>query len=127
MNILSLLSSYIVWHYSRAFYGIFLLWMNSLWFVLHFFSISPLLKTLLSPWRRLQEKYQGGLDLENILTPIIVNTLMRIVGALIRLVIIGIGLVFFVGAIILGALFFIFWFFAPLIIVSLFLGGLALL
>lgn len=127
MNPLTLFSSYITWHYGTALSNIFSLWGTSIWFVLHFFSIPLLLKTLLSPWRRLQEEYKGGLDIENLFSHIIVNILMRLVGLFFRLVIIFIGVLFLIGVLAGGVMFFILWILAPIVIVVLISSGLALL
>ena len=127
MNPILLLTAYTQWHYGNAFVSMFVLWMNGLWFTTHFFSIFLLLKTLFSPWKRLTETYKGGLNLDNILELIIVNTLMRLVGAFFRSVIIVLGLVALAVVLISGALFFIIWFFAPIILFVLFFNSLALL
>ena len=127
MNPALLLKAYTQWHYGSAFISMFKHWMNGLWFTAHFFSIFLLLKTLLSPWKRIHETYKGGLNLENILELIIVNTLMRLVGAFFRLIIIAIGLVSLVVVLIGGALFIIVWFFAPVVILVLLFNSLALL
>lgn len=127
MNPLAFISTYIVWHYTQALSGTVRLWLNALWFVQHFFSLPLLAKTLFSPWRRLNETYQGGLNFENIASLIIVNTLMRLVGAVIRLFVIAIGLIAFITAFLGGIVFFVIWLLAPIVIPMFISVGLALL
>lgn len=114
---------YISWHYGRALTDIFRIWTNFLWFIYHFFSIPFLLSTLFSPWRRLHETYKGGLDFAELGTTIVINILMRIVGAVARLAIILFGLGILLSFFVLGILFFILWVLMPLIIVTLFTTG----
>ncbi len=127
MNFVLFFTSYVQWHYGRALRGIFMLWLNTLLFVVHYFSLLLLFKTLLAPWKRLQETYKGGIGLENILGLIIVNTVMRAVGAVIRLVVIAVGLAVLV-LVVVGFIPFVFlWILAPAAVVVLFLNGFALL
>jgi len=128
MAFLSVLPSYILWHYSRAFLSIFKIWTNFQWFIFHFFSIPTLFRTLLSPWKRLTEERGGKpLDFENIVGPIIVNTLMRLIGAIVRLTFIVIGLLSYLIVLTLGVVFIFAWIFAPLIIFYFITNGLLLI
>lgn len=127
MNPVAFISAYILWHYSSALSGIATLSIRALWFMTHFFSLSLLLRTLFSPWKRLHETYQGGLNLENLFSIIVVNTLMRIVGALFRIVVIAIGVICVIGVAVLSILFFVVWLLAPLVIITLFSVGISLL
>jgi len=124
---ITFIPSYVLWHYSKALENIVVLWLEALWFINHIFSITLLLQTLFTPWRRLRETYKGGLDLEDFFAMIITNILMRIVGAVIRLVVIVLGLIVLLSAFFGGILFFIAWLIAPVVIVTLFSGGLILL
>jgi len=125
MYFVELFSFYFSWHYSRALAGMFVVWSNFLWFIYNFFSIPLLIKTWISPWKRMQERYRGGLDLNNLFETVIVNVLMRIVGFFMRTIVIGMGLIFLLALIAFGAVFFILWLFFPMLIVFLALLGLA--
>ena len=75
--------------------------------ILHFFSISTLLGTLFSPWKRLKEDYKKGLDIAEFFTSLAVNILMRILGAIMRSVVILVGLFALVVVFALGLLVFV--------------------
>lgn len=105
MGIAFFLKAYISWHYGEAFSEMHTLQKNFLWFFYHFFSIPSLAKTLGAPFRRIQEK--GGRSMQLLLENIVANTISRLVGFILRSVVIGIGLLieFFVFIAILPALF----------------------
>jgi len=85
--------SYFKWHYGKSFLELLGIIKNLLSFVVHFFSFKLLLKTLFHPWRRMKENYAHGLDLGSLFSSLLVNTLMRIVGLISRLVLIFVGLI----------------------------------
>lgn len=124
---MTFITSYISWHYGAALPAIVKNWKNSILFVLHFFSVLLLFRTLFSPWRRLTEKYKGGLDFENIVGFIVVNTIMRIVGFIVRVVVIFVSLIVLAVVIVGGIFFFVAWILAPLVLPLLFSVGFALL
>jgi hypothetical protein len=121
---LILIESYFAWHYGRAFVDMFHIWMNFLWFVFNFFSISALIDTFFDPWKRMGESYPKGFDISGVIMTLMVNLLMRAVGIMVRLIVLCIGLAFaaiiFSTGIIIGIL----WalmpvVFAMLVIISL--------
>jgi len=121
MNFLLITPYYLKWHYSKAIFSIFEIWKNLMWFLWNFFSIKILLKTFFSPFERLKEKYSGGLDIENFMSAMIVNLIMRLIGIVIRTTIIIFGLLVCIFFVILGIFGFIIWFFLPLILVYIFI------
>lgn len=104
MGIAFFLKEYIAWHYGAALSEMRTLQKNMLWFFYHFFSIPSLSKTLIAPFRRIQQK--GGSGMELLLQNIIANTISRVVGFALRSVVIIVGLFieFFVFIAILPAL-----------------------
>jgi hypothetical protein len=124
MGIASFTPYYILWHYSGAIADIVRIWRNYLWFFYHFFSIPVLFKTLFSPWRRLQEEYKGGFDIENFFATKVVNTMMRLVGAFVRLAFIIVGIVVISIVFLGGLLFLAIWLALPLIALGLLIIGL---
>jgi hypothetical protein len=64
-------------------------------------------------FKRLKEKYHGGLDVENFLSTLIITTIMRLVGMVLRAVIIVIGIVVVVIFIVGGLLGFLAWLVLP--------------
>lgn len=123
MNIFTLFFYYFYWHYTRALLDIISIWRNLVWFVWNYFSISLLFRTLFSPWRRLGEQRKGFFD------PVflVIDIFMRIFGAIIRSIMIFIGLLFVSLFIIMGPIFFIIWIALPVIVFSLLSFGIMVL
>jgi hypothetical protein len=116
---------YVLWHYSRGIVDLLRVWSNFLWFFYHFFSIPLLLRTLFSPFQRLDESYKKGLDLEAFFTTLGVNIIMRIIGAMIRLFMIALGVLALLTTLAIGAFFFVAWILSPLVVAALFSAGTA--
>jgi hypothetical protein len=127
MLFLSIVHHYFFWHYSRAFIELFTTWKNFVWFIGHYFSLKQLLFSWFSPWKRTIEGRGEKWNFEDLAGYIIINLVSRIVGAVIRTIIIFLGLVSLLASIILGVCALIFWLFAPLVIISLLGFGLTLL
>jgi len=127
MNAVSIIPIYFAWHYGRAFGDLFRLWRNLLWFAFHFFSIGSSARTLFSPWRRLGENRSKGFNPGVFFESLIVNTIMRIVGAVMRLSTIFIGLVFWVIIFLLGIIAVFAWIILPALIVVIFLSGIKII
>ena len=127
MGLTVLIIEYLNWHYGKALTELLDLEKNFLWFFYHQFSIKLLLKTLFTPFFRIQEEYKG-FDLENLFSSLVANTVARVVGFIFRSIIIFMGILA-EGAIILAAIpVFIAWIALPaiiIILVFLALGNLA--
>ena len=98
-----LLGEYIAWHYSIGVAEFVRVWAGMHRFFYNYFSLPLLLRSLFAPFHRMQERRVRGFDPENLFEVFVVNSLMRIVGAVVRMVVIVIGifaqgLVFVVGA-----------------------------
>lgn len=119
--------AYFFWHYTKALKKLIGNCRTFLLFILHFFSIGILFKTLFKPWQRLGEEYKKGFDIGAFLSSFFINFLMRIIGFLIRLVVIIIGLFFFFSSFIGCIALFIIWLVLPLLIPVFFISGLRLL
>ncbi len=114
---------YILWHYTKAWQDIFRIIGNYLWFIHNFFSINLLARTLFSPWRRLSIAGGKGAE-DSFFGALLVNTIMRAVGFLIRsITILAAATVLFL-TILLSCAFLIIWFFLPAIVFFLFFSGL---
>ncbi len=117
---LAFLPYYLLWHYSRALSEMYRVWRNFLWFFYNFFSIPLLLSTLFAPFKRLDEGYKKGLRIEAFFETLIVNMLMRLVGACMRIIIIGVGIIV-LALVCLGYVFvLVAWLLAPLLAIGLF-------
>ena len=86
-------------------------------FATNFFSISLLLKTFFSPWRRYNWKYPKGFDVVEFFNALISNIFSRIIGAVIRTVLIIIGIIFQVFVAVAGLIIFVGWILLPFIAV----------
>lgn len=123
MRLLAIAPQYIRWHYSQALITIIAITKNIVWFFWHFFSIQVLFATLFSPWQKLHEERPKGSDLGPILSTLVINSLMRMAGGLIRLFIIVIGLATMAGTIIAALAFLAFWLALPLCALFVFVLG----
>lgn len=118
----ALIPDYLFWHYRYGGKDVRNFSKNIIWFLWNFFSISLLLRTLFVPWQRLDEHGQKG-NLQSYFEAFIITTVMRIVGAGIRLVFIAIGLVVIVVALIALIALSIVWFIVPFILLGAFITG----
>jgi hypothetical protein len=121
MNFFILIPQYLSWHYSKSVGDLLNNYKNFLVFIWEFFSISFLIKTLFTPFQRLKEKYKGGLDLEDLFAVIVTNVLMRIVGFIVRSLIIIIGLVCLSIFVVFGVVLLILWVLLPVVIIAMFI------
>lgn len=124
MHSLYLISFYGKWHYTQGFRDLYRNWRSFVLFVLHFFSLRLLFRTWLSPFGRLDEEYKKGFDLEGFLETLIVNTMMRLVGFVLRTFVIVSGLVSLVAVLLLGPVLFVLWIFTPFLVLILLLESL---
>lgn len=121
MNALGIIVHYLHWHYTRAFSEIFRLWKNLLWFVKEFFSFSLLIKTFFSPWQRLNEKGSGGVS--GFFEGLIITTIMRIIGMMMRTMVIFIGALVMLGVFFGGIVFIGLWPLLPILLFMTFSFG----
>jgi len=124
MNFLFFLPNYLLWHYGYAlknFWGIFT---NYIWFIYNFFSIKILFRTFFAPWKKMGEDYSKGFDLKKFFSTLVINTMMRLIGVIMRLIVILIGLASLVMVSIIGIIFFFSWLLAPFIVLIFFIFGL---
>jgi len=123
MDILLYFLRYIIWHYTRAIKDLFINWINFIWFTFNFFSISLLLKTFFSPWKRLGEARKGFFDF----TFIIIDIIMRLFGMLLRSITIIIGMVSVCVVILAGPIALAVWIVWPIAIIYFLSKGLTIL
>jgi hypothetical protein len=123
MSPLLLLPYYIHWHYSQGLTDLVGLIKNAIWFFWHFFSVPDLFKTLFQPWQRLHEETKPGSGMGDLMTVWLINVLMIMAGALIRLTFIAFAFIFIGVSLVMGAAAFIIWFALPLAIIIFFIIG----
>ncbi len=117
---------YFVWHYTRAWREIGGVWRNYLWFVVHFFSIPQLMRSWFAPFKRVTEGRGNTWNFEDLAGFVVINILSRVIGAIVRTVLILIGLVALLVTFCVGMLIYITWILLPVIIIGLVGGSLSL-
>lgn len=127
MNAIKLVPIYLRWHYSTAFVDMVRIDGNIFWFLWHFFSVADTFRTFFSPWERMSEKYKKGLNVEDMASTFVVNTLMRLVGMIMRTILLFFALICFIVAFIVIALGFLIWIFIPFILIGLAVAGISAL
>lgn len=122
--LLTILHHYLVWHYTRAFGEIRHVAKNLLWFVVHFFSLPQLIRSFFAPYRRMTEERGNAFNLEDLASFVIIGLISRIIGMILRTVVILCGLATLSILLVLIVATFVFWITAPLAIVTLIIIGL---
>lgn len=127
MKFLSAFFGYLKWHYGRALITTFSFWRNILVFLFNFFSIKSLSSNFFTPWKRLADNYPKRFNLQIYFGNFVINTLMRIVGVILRTIILIIGLSCCILYIILLPLTILFWLALPPAVIALMVYGLVLI
>lgn len=107
-----------LWHFYEMPKFLFRAWKNYILFGINSFSVSLLLKTLFSPWRRYNWSYPKTFDIKEFFSTLVSNIFSRILGAICRVMLILAGLIFQFFIIIAGIIVILFWFLIPFIIVA---------
>ncbi len=124
MLILVLARDYVLWHYSTAYVDLVYIWWNYLWFVNHLFSFPDVVRSWFAPFKRLQEnKVNILLRPSDFFANMVVNIIMRIVGAIIRTALIAIAIVSFSIVLLFGVMFIGFWTILPILVGHFFITG----
>lgn len=121
------LIDYTAWHYSRAFREGWRIWTALVWFAIHLFAIPLHLKTLFTRFRKLGEPYPAGFQIRPFLSALLINTVTRIMGVLMRLGIIIIGLVAVGGLIAAGIITVLAWIAFPAVVLAAWTVGILLI
>lgn len=94
---------YFFWHYGPGLKGLLKIWKNFLLFGWHYFSIGILLNSLFEPWHRISSSYGRGFDIGRWSRAFADNMITRTLGAIMRSVVISVGLVFEAVILVTGA------------------------
>jgi hypothetical protein len=127
MKILSSFLGYLKWHYGKALITTFSFWKNILVFLFNFFSIKSLIGNFFTPWKRLADSYPKKFNLAIYFNTFIANSLMRIVGMILRTVIIIVGLICCAIYIVLLPITVLVWLLLPPAIIAIMVYGLVLI
>ena len=109
---------YLIWHFFDVPKGILEAWRNFLLFNLNYFSIPLLFKTLFSHWRRYRYSYGRRFDLGRYFEAFTFNLISRGLGAVVRVILILIGLLVEVFIILAGAIIFLGWLILPVLLIA---------
>lgn len=109
---------WLVWQFYEAPRFLLHIWKNYLIFASSFFSFKLLLKTFFSPWHKYKWSYPKGFDIKEFFNTLISNTVSRILGAVMRIVLIVMGAVFQTFVALAGLIVFIGWLTIPFAIVA---------
>lgn len=103
-----------MWYYHQGLKGFFRVWKNYLWHGLDFFSMRDLLFSLFSPWRRdiTPKTWRGWNPLLSI-RRLIENIFSRFMGALVRISVLILGLVWEFVVFAVGLIFLFLWIGSP--------------
>ena len=116
---------YLYWHYTRGISELSKNLFNFIIFQFHYFSVKDLIFTFFSPFQRLKEEYSpNSFEIEKILSTFVLNTLMRIVGMLVRSVLLSIAIICIVISLILVPIILLTWLILPVLLLFLFGGSL---
>lgn len=128
LSIFSVLRDYLLWHYGRGILDYVGVLRNYFWFIGNLFSVGTLITTLFAPFKRIQEEQAKLLtDPGTFFGNMLVNIVMRFIGAFVRLIMIGIAISMWTLLFLGGIIFFIIWIFLPFLVPYLFISGVGLL
>ena len=127
MFFLTIVRDYLNWHYTTALISFVRVYKNFWWFLTQFFSISQLLVSLISPYKRITEKRRRLLDIEGWIGFIIINFVSRLIGLISRLVILSLGVTSLVGLSLFASMIYALFIIAPFLVLICFGYGMYLL
>ena len=110
-----------LWHFYEMPKFLLQVWQNYFMFATNYFSVILLLKTFFSPWRRYRWRYPKGFDLGEFLSVFISNSFSRILGSMMRVVLIIVGICFQIFVLTAGIIVLLLWLLLPFIIIAGFL------
>lgn len=110
-----------LWHFYEMPKFLFEVWKNYILFALNYFSVPALLKSFFSPWRQYRWFYPKSFDILEFFNTLISNTFSRIIGAMMRIVLIIAGVILQIFVLALGAVILLAWILVPFIAIAGFL------
>jgi len=120
-NSQNILSDWFFWHFYEMPKFLLKVYKNYILFALNYFSLPILLKSFFAPWRKYRWNYPKGFDIGEFFSTLISNAFSRVLGAIMRIVLIIVGAAFQVFVIFTGLIIFLLWIFIPFIVIAGFL------
>jgi len=117
----------LIWQFFDAPKAILKTWQTFLLFNLNYFSVSTLLKTYFSHWRRYRYSYGKAFEFWKNIETFVFNMMSRIIGAMLRTVFIIIGLAIEALIILIGIIIFLGWLVLPFFLIFGLIFGISLL
>ena len=119
----NIFSQWLSWQFFDMPREILKAWKNFLKFNLNYFSVSLLIKTLFSPWRRIQASYGKGFDIGRYFSAFASNMIFRFLGAIVRSFLIFIALLVELLIVVLGIIAIFGWLALPVFLIFGFFFG----
>lgn len=116
-----------VWQFFDVPLGIVKAWKNFLLFGLNYFSVSTLLRTYFSYWRKYHSSYGGAFEVWKNFETFVFNSMSRIIGALLRTFFIISGIILELVIFVTGFLVFVIWLLLPFLLLTGLIFGIYLL
>lgn len=114
----NILSLWFIWHFFEMPRFLLGVWKNYILFALNYFSLPGLLRSLFAPWRRYKWNYPKSFDIAEFFSTLFSNAFSRLLGALVRVVLIAVGIAFQIFVIVAGFTVLLLWVIIPFIIVA---------
>ena len=118
---------YLEWQFFDTSKAILQAWRNCLKFNLNYWSAPLLLKTFFSHWRRYRYSYGKGLNFKRYFEAFTFNMISRVLGMIMRSVLIVLGLIAEVFVFLAGIIVFFIWLILPFILIWGFFYGFKIL
>ena len=113
----SIILQYIEWQFIDTPRGVLKAWKNCLKFNLNYWSVIVLIKTFFTHWRRYRFDYGKGFDFKRYFEVWTFNIISRILGMVLRSVLIVLGLVSEIFVFLIGLLVIWGWLVLPLLLI----------
>lgn len=123
----NILIQYLEWHFLDSTKGVLAGWKNCLRFNLNYWSLPILTRTLFSHWRRYKYAYGKPFSFTRYFEVFTFNMLSRIMGFLMRSVLIILGFLAEICVFAAGIIVLLFWLALPLLLILSFIYGFKIL
>ena len=123
----TILPKFFTWYFIDMNLALLKIWKAFLLFNLNYFSVPTLITSLFSHWHKYYSPYSNVFDFWKNLESFVFNMMSRIIGAMLRIILIIIGLALEALIIIAGIIMMVFWLALPVFLIAGFLLGFKLI